>query len=95
MIPLIFECPRTRGAIDAGLQTDETTLAAASRVTLKVHCPHCHSTHELPIQGGRLYETCGPHILDEAEPPKAPALAIAINALRISLLKRGLRGRKA
>jgi hypothetical protein len=90
MMPLVFECPRTRGAIDAGIETDKSTLAAASRVTLKVYCPHCRSTHELPLQCGRLHEACGANVLGEAEPPKAPALTIAINALRISWLKRGL-----
>jgi hypothetical protein len=89
-MPLVFECPHTRGAIDAGIQTDKNTLAAASRVTLKVYCPHCRSTHELPLQSARLYEACGPKVLSEAEQPKAPALTIAINALRISWLKRGL-----
>jgi hypothetical protein len=95
MTALIFECPRTRGAIDAGIQMDKNTLAAARPVTLKVYCPHCRSSHELPLQCGRLYEARGPSILGEAEPPKAPALTIAINALRISWLKRGLRGHKA
>lgn len=95
MTPLIFECPRTRRAIDAGIQTDKTTLAAVSAATLQLYCPHCRTSHELPIHGGHLSEACSPKALGEPELPKAPALTIAINALRISWLKRGLTGRKA
>lgn len=91
MIPLVFECPRTGAPIDAGVAMDQNALAAAGRVTVPVYCPHCGATHALPLHRGQLSEAGTPHVLGEAEPPKAPALAIAINALRISLLKRGLR----
>jgi len=90
MTPLIFECPRTRRAIDAGIRMDKDTLAATSPMTLKVSCPYCCSTHELPIGCGRLSEACDPEVLSEPKPTKAPILAIAINALRISCLRRGL-----
>jgi hypothetical protein len=91
----MFDCPRTRRAIDAGIQTDKKTLAAASAATVALYCPHCRSTHELPLRCGRLSEACAAKVSGEPEPPKAPALAIAINALRISWLRRGLSGRKA
>lgn len=93
MIPLVFECPRTGAAIDAGVAMDQNALAAARQVTVAVYCPHCRVTHELPLHRGQLSQACDPNALAAAEAPKAPALAIAINALRISLLKRGLRGR--
>jgi len=95
MTPLIFECPRTRRAIDAGVRMDKATLAAAGAATFKLYCPHCCSSHELSIKCGRLAEASVPEGLHEHEPPKAPALAIAINALRISWLQRGLTDRKA
>jgi hypothetical protein len=90
MTPLIFECPHTRRTIDAGIQTDTKTLAAVRTATLKLDCPHCRSIHELPLQCGRLSK-----ISSQSDPPKGPALTVAINALRISWLKRGLSGRKA
>ena len=90
MTPLTFECPRTCGTIDTGIHTDANALAAAGRATLKLYCPHCRSTHELPLHCGRLSKST-----DETEPPKAPALTIAVNALRISWLKRGLGSRQA
>jgi hypothetical protein len=93
MTPLIFECPRTRRAIDAGIQTDKDTLAAAGGVSLKIHCSHCGGIHELPVKRGRLAEAWVPEVLHRSEPPKAPALAIAINALRIFWLQAGLAAR--
>lgn len=86
---LLFECPRTHREIDAGIQTDKDTLAAVSSATLKLSCPHCDSTHELPIKYGRLSDL---GVLDESETSKAPVLAVAINALRIFWLRRGLSG---
>lgn len=90
MRPLIFECPRTRSAIDAGIRTDKNTLAAARNATFKVYCRHCCSSHELPITCGHLAEAAVPEVLQGREPPKAPTLVVAINALRISWLQRGL-----
>ncbi len=90
MNPLLFRCPRTRRAIDAGIQMDKNTLATASPVMLQVYCYHCCGTHALPLKLGSLSEDCVQEVLDEPEPPKAPALAIAINALRIFWLQRGL-----
>lgn len=92
MTPLIFECPRTRRAIDAGVLMDKDTLATASAVKLTLYCRHCCSSHEFPVKCGRLSESCAQEVLDGgAEPPKTPALAIAINALRIFWLQQGLR----
>jgi hypothetical protein len=90
MTLLIFECPRTHRVIDAGIQTDMDTLAAVSSATLRLSCPHCCSTHELPIKYGRLSVACIPEVLAEPETPKAPVLAVAINALRIFWLQQGL-----
>ena len=89
MTPLIFECPRTSRVIDAGIRTDKNTLAAAGTATFKLYCPHCSSSHELPIKCGRLAEASVSDWddLDGNEPPKPPSLAIAINALRISWLR--------
>lgn len=91
MAPLIFECPRTRRAIDTGIQTDEYTLAAVTPVKLKLYCSHCCSTHELPIRRARLAEAWITEVL-EPKTPKPVALSIAVNALRIFSLKRGLNG---
>jgi len=74
MTLLIFECPRTRRAIDAGIQTDKDTFAAVSSATLRLSCPHCCSTHELPIKNGRLSVACVPEVPGQRETPKAPAL---------------------
>ena len=93
MFPLIFECPRTRRVIDAGIRTDKNTLAAAGTGIFKLYCPHCSSSHELPIKCGRLAEASVSDVLHGHEPPKPPSLAIAINALRISWLQRGLADR--
>jgi hypothetical protein len=89
MSPLIFECPRTRRAIDAGVRMDKNTLAATGSAIFKLYCPDCCGSHELLIKCGRLAETAAPEV-NGHQPPKAPTLAIAINALRISWLKRGL-----
>lgn len=94
MKALIFECPRTRCSIDAGIQMDKSTLAAVEAATLRLYCPHCLSSHELPIRCALVSEGCDPRALGESELPKTPALTIAINALRISWLKRGLGGHK-
>lgn len=67
MAPLIFECPRTSRAIDAGIQTESRTIAAASCVKLTVFCPHCRSPHEFPIKYGRLSEARMPEILIDPE----------------------------
>lgn len=90
MTLLIFECPRTRRAIDAGIETDKDTLAAVSSATLRLSCPHCGRTHELPIKSGHLSAACIPEVLAESAAPKAPILAVAINALRIFWLQQGL-----
>lgn len=91
MTPLVFECPRTRRAIDAGVQMDRNTLIAASHATLKLPCSYCGISHEFPVERGRLAESvCLSEALVEPQPPKLPALTIAINALRIWWLRRGL-----
>ena len=90
MTLLIFECPRTHRVIDAGIQTDMDTLAAVSSATVSLSCPHCCSTHELPIKSGHLSVACIAEALAEPETPKAPILALAINALRIFWLRQGL-----
>jgi hypothetical protein len=56
MTTLIFECPRTRRVIDAGIHTDEDTLAGVRSIELKVYCSHCCNTHEFPVAYGRLSE---------------------------------------
>ena len=87
---LILECPRTRRAIDAGIQMDEATFNAANPATVKLSCPYCSATHELRVQCGHLSEACDPEVFVEPEPPRPPALTIAVNALRIRWLQRGL-----
>lgn len=94
MNPLIFECPHTRRAIDPGIRMDKNTLAAASHATLRLSCPYCRRTHELPIECGHLSDAYIPDALDEPKSRKAPVLAVAVNALRISWLRRGL-GKRA
>jgi hypothetical protein len=90
MPTLLFECPRTRRAIDAGIYTDSGTLAAVRPVKLRLYCSHCRRTHDLPIRGARLSENRMPELSGWQDAPKAPSLTIAINALRISLLEQGL-----
>jgi hypothetical protein len=94
MARLIFECPRTRRQIDAGIETDSFSLAAVRPVKLWLYCSHCRKNHKLPIHCAHLIESWTPE-LGGRDTPKEPRLSIAINALRISLLASGLTKQKA
>jgi hypothetical protein len=87
---LTFDCPRTGRAIDAGIQTDKATLVAVRSLRLKLDCPYCGATHDLPIQCARTGNAIGSALDLVADNPKPPALSIAINALRIFFLRQGL-----
>jgi hypothetical protein len=50
MTTLLFTCPKTRQQAPTGVETDVQSLRAAWTKTLKVECPHCGETHELPIR---------------------------------------------
>jgi hypothetical protein len=73
---------------------DKDILAATSPVIVKLFCLHCGCTHERRIKCGRLSAACVPEILAEPKLAEAPALTIAIYALRISWLRRGLGDRR-
>jgi hypothetical protein len=89
---LTFNCPRTGDAIDAGIETDNRTLAAVRTVRVPVYCPHCRTTHELPIECARLGKAARlpEGEFDAADSPKPPMLTIAVNEFRIASLRRGL-----
>lgn len=88
MATLMFECPSTRRAIDAGIEVDGVTLAAIRPVKLRLYCSHCRRDHEFAIHRGQLFEG-GPPDASTLQ-NNSPWLSIAINSLRMSELKSGL-----
>lgn len=54
MRSLIFTCPKTGAPIDAGVETDHTTLAGIGWVQMKIRCPHCNDRHDMRIKDGQL-----------------------------------------
>ena len=53
---LIFQCPETRNVIEAGIETNDTTLQKLKSCSVNVHCPHCHASHDLKISDGHLFQ---------------------------------------
>ena len=56
MASLIFACPRSRNVIEAGIETDDSTLEKLRGRSVSVHCPHCQANHDLKISDGHLYQ---------------------------------------
>jgi len=46
---LIFRCPATGAAIDAGFETDPDTLSQLRLFTLSVPCTGCGETHRFTV----------------------------------------------
>jgi len=46
---LIFRCPTTGAAIDAGFETDPDTLSQLRLFTLSVPCAGCGETHRFTV----------------------------------------------
>jgi hypothetical protein len=89
MAPLLFECPRTRRTINAGIEMDKVTLAAIRPVKLRLYCSHCRRDHDFAIHCGRLSDNWTRDALVSHQ-NTSPRVSIAINSLRISELKSGL-----
>lgn len=89
MATLTFECPNTRRPINSGIETDESTLGSVRPVQFRLHCPHCRCYHDLALHCGRLSDNWLPAPLDAED--QSPWLSVAINSLRISELKSGLK----
>jgi len=51
MRDLKVDCPKTGRQIGTGIATDEITFERIQSYELRVLCPHCGETHELPLRG--------------------------------------------
>ena len=49
MSRLVFRCPNTANFIDAGVDTDQRSVASAINDAMLVYCPYCKDHHRLPI----------------------------------------------
>jgi len=47
---LIFLCPRTRKAIDAGIAVDDRSRSTLFENPVTVACPHCGEVHEFRMR---------------------------------------------
>jgi len=54
MSRLVFRCPHTANFIDSGVETDRRSISNAISDAMRVYCPHCKTTHELPIREALL-----------------------------------------
>jgi len=48
--PLIFLCPRTRKAIDAGIAVDDRSRSTLFENPVTVACAHCGEVHEFRMR---------------------------------------------
>lgn len=53
---LIFWCPESRAVIEAGIETNDTTLKKLHGCSVSVHCRHCQASHKLKISDGHLFQ---------------------------------------
>jgi len=42
--------------IARGIETDDTTLERLRPYSIRVECPYCKTSHELPIKDGHLFK---------------------------------------
>jgi hypothetical protein len=47
---LIFLCPRTRKAIDGGIEVDDRSRSTLFDNPVTVACPHCGEAHEFRMR---------------------------------------------
>jgi hypothetical protein len=50
MSQLVFRCPKTCNILKAGVDTDAPSLARVWDRAMRVYCPYCKETHELPVR---------------------------------------------
>jgi hypothetical protein len=48
--PLLFRCPRTADYIRAQVETDDASILSSRNLAMRVYCPHCRTTHDLPLR---------------------------------------------
>jgi hypothetical protein len=46
MNPVLFHCPKTLQAIEAGIEVNVTTVRNVQPVTVRLICPFCNQPHE-------------------------------------------------
>jgi hypothetical protein len=51
---LIFTCPRTRRAVDAGIETELDTLLRIRTSPVRMRCPFCGERHEWEVRDAQL-----------------------------------------
>jgi hypothetical protein len=50
MAALLFICPKTKGRIPTGVETDVAGLRQSWSRTLVLACPHCGGQHEISVR---------------------------------------------
>jgi hypothetical protein len=50
MASLLAECPKTREAIDVGINIDSKSLARTWNKSVIVRCPHCNGKHTVKVR---------------------------------------------
>jgi hypothetical protein len=56
MNPLMFHCPSTGRAIEAGIAINYSSLQKVQPVTLRLLCPFCDKPHEWKLSDGWIGE---------------------------------------
>ena len=54
---LMFTCPQTGRAINAGVTTDLRSLESVQTVMMRLECPNCGMPHQFPIKRGYLAQS--------------------------------------
>lgn len=54
MATMTFVCPKTGDRIEAGIETDRSTLAGIGWVRIQIGCRSCGDRHEMKVRDARL-----------------------------------------
>jgi hypothetical protein len=73
MNPLMFHCPSTGRAIEAGIDINYASLRKVQPVTLRLLCPFCDRPHEWKLLDGWIGEPT-----DRNRPNASPQSIVAV-----------------